>query len=64
MKAPARANGAAIAYCIIGGHFAMGAWPLFGIHPCAGILAALFAVVLILLAIGRRRFASAYRFQP
>lgn len=64
MNAPARANALAAAYGIISGHSALVVWPLFGIHPCAGILAALLAVALLFLAIGRLRFANSYRFQP
>lgn len=64
MTAPARSNALAIAFGILSGHAAFGAWPLFGIHPCAGIVAALLAVALFLAAVARLRHANAYRFQP
>jgi hypothetical protein len=71
MTAPARSNALAIAFGLLALHAAFGAWPLFGIHPCAGIVAALLAVALLLLAVAllllavaRLRHANAYRFQP
>lgn len=54
------ANRGALACVVLLPNAATAAWPLFGIHPVAGILSGLLATALLVIAIGccraRRRF--------